>query len=322
MATTSLFDLAILDRADQYTGLIEDVTTLPKEFETIPVHKRAGFYYYTAKRTGLPPVQFRNVNAGVASSKSNYKQEIKQMMPIDGRVEMDEMVFDADPGTVGNLFQLEVAGLIRSAAITLGVQTWYGTSADSSGFVGLRSQLADTVQASTGTGAITTSAYLISLDPKEGVRFDVGQNGDFAVSTPVRLLLPDANNSSLSLFKWVANLKAWIGLNAMSNLSAWAVTGVSNASAAAWLTDDKANQLWAKIPVARRHNLCWYMNRFAHSYLQRSRSTINLGIPGGLTAASYQTASAAGTPAFAEPPDRLAGYPIHVSDSIINTETN
>ena len=112
MATTSLFDLAILDRADQYTGLIEDVTTLPKEFETIPVHKRAGFYYYTAKRTGLPPVQFRNVNAGVASSKSNYKQEIKQMMPIDGRVEMDEMVFDADPGTVGNLFQLEVAGLI------------------------------------------------------------------------------------------------------------------------------------------------------------------------------------------------------------------
>ncbi len=40
MANITLYDLAILDRADSYTGLIEDVTTLAPEFRTIGTHER------------------------------------------------------------------------------------------------------------------------------------------------------------------------------------------------------------------------------------------------------------------------------------------
>ena len=322
MATTSLYDLYILDRADQYTGLIEDVTTLAPEFDTFAAHKRSGTWYKIAKRTTVPTVQFRNVNAGVVPSKSQFKSEIKEMLFLDAIINMDEAVWDADPETVGALWQLEVAGFIRSMGITIGAQTWYGTSADSSGFAGVRSQLAFTTQAT--TGASTTSAYLCWMDEKEGCRYDVGMDGQLAVSAPFRQQVTDPNASTKSFFAWVGNLKGWIGYNQMSNLSAFAVTGITNASNSTyWLKDDFASQLLAQIPVARRNNLRWFMNRSAESYLQRSRSTVNVGIPSATyVMGSMQAADAAGRPAFSPLPNQLAGYPITLTDSILNTETN
>lgn len=324
MATTSLYDLAVLDRADEYTGLIEDVTTLAPEFEVFAAHKRPGTWYKTVKRTTLPSVQFRNSNAGVPTSKSGYKSEIKEMFFLDARLNMDEAVWEADAAHLGSLWQLEAAGAIRASSILLGQQVYYGTSADSSGFTGLRSQLAGSVQASTGTGAITSSAYLVWMDEKEGCRFDVGMDGQFAISAPFRQQVQDPNDltNTKSYFAYVGNLKAWIGFNVMSNLSAWAVTGISNAATTAWMTDDKAAQLLSTIPVARRQNLRWFMNRSGESYLQRSRSTVNLGIPSGSALGSYQAAGADGRPAFSPLPNSCLGYPITLTDSILNTETN
>jgi len=318
MATTSLYDLAILDRADEYTGLIEDVTTLAPEFEVFGAHKRAGTWYKTVKRTTLPTVQFRNSNAGTTASKSTFKSEIKQMFFLDARLNMDEAVWEADSAHLGSLWQLEAAGAVRAASILIGQQTWYGTSADSSGFTGVRAQLANTVAAGGTTNS--TSAYLVWMDEKEGVRYDVGMDGQFAISAPFRQQIADPADSTKAYFAYVGNLKAWIGLNVMSNLSAWAVTGVTS-TASQWLTDDKASQLVAKIPVARRSNLRWFINRSSESYLQRSRSTINVGQIGTGTA-SYQPANAAGTPAFSPLPNMLVGYPITLTDSVLDTETN
>jgi len=318
MATTSLYDLAILDRADEYTGLIEDVTTLAPEFEVFSAHKRANTWYKTVKRTTLPSVQFRNSNAGTTASKSTFKSEIKQMFFLDARLNMDEAVWEADSAHLGSLWQLEAAGAIRAASILLGQQTWYGTAADSSGFTGIRAQLANSVAAGGTTNS--TSAYLVWMDEKEGVRYDVGMDGQFAISAPFRQQIADPADSTKAYFAYVGNLKAWIGLNVMSNLSAWGVTGVTS-TASQWLTDDKASQLVAKIPVARRSNLRWFINRSAESYLQRSRSTINVGQISTGTA-SYQPANAAGTPAFSPHPNSLMGYPITLTDSILDTETN
>ena len=120
----------------------------------------------------------------------------------------------------------------------------------------------------------------------------------------------------------MGNLKGYVGYNQMSNLSAFSVSGIDNTSPTYWMKDDLAAQLLAQIPVARRSNLRWFMNRSCHSYLQRSRSTVNLGIPGAATLGSYQAADAAGRPAFSQLPESCIGYPITISDSILNTETN
>ena len=319
MATTSLYDLAILDRADEFTGLIEDVTTLAPEFEVFAAHKRPGTWYKTVKRTTLPTVQFRNVNAGTTASKSGYKSEIKEMYFLDARLNMDEAVWEADSAHLGSLWQLEAAGAVRAASILLGQQTWYGTSADSSGFTGVRAQLADSVAAGGTTNS--TSAYLVWMDEKEGVRYDVGMDGNFAISQPFRQQVVDPNDSTKAFFAYVGNLKAWVGLNVLSNLSAWAVTGVTTTSTQ-WLTDDRASQLLAKIPVARRNNLRWFINRTTQSVLNRSRTTINPGITTYSAAYSMQPADAHGRPAFAPLPETCLGYPITLTDSVLNTETN
>jgi hypothetical protein len=319
MATTSLYDLAILDRADEYTGLIEDVTTLAPEFEVFSAHKRPGTWYKTVKRTTLPTVQFRNSNAGVTAAKSGYKSEIKQMFFLDGRLNMDEAVWEADPAHLGSLWQLEAAGAMRAASILIGQQTWYGTSADSSGFTGVKAQLADTVKA--GGTTSSTSVCLVWMDEKEGVRYDVGMDGQFAISAPLRQQVADPADATKAFFAYVGNLKAWVGLNVMSNLSAWAVTGV-DATSGNWMTDDDASQLLAKVPAARRNGLRWFMNRTAESTLQRSRSTINPGITTYQAPFAMQPSDAGGRPAFAPLPNSCLGYPITLTDSLLNTETN
>lgn len=317
MATTSLYTLAVLDRADEYTGLIEDVTTLAPEFSTFSAHKRPGNWYKTVKRTTLPTVQFRNANAGTTASASTYKSEIKQMFFLDARLQMDEAIQEADAAHLGALWQLEAEGAVRASSILLGQQTWYGTSADSSGFTGIRSQLSNTVAA--GGTTSSTSAYLVWMDEKEGVRYDVGMDGQFAISAPLRQQVTDPNDSTKAYFAYVGNLKVWVGLNQLSNLASWAVTGVS---ATYVMTDKLASQLLAKIPVARRNNLRWFLNRSAQSYLNLSRSTINPGITTYSAAYALQPSDGGGRPAFAPLPDSCLGYPITLTDSILDTETN
>lgn len=325
MATTSLLDLAVLDRADEYTGLIEDVTSLAPEFTTFGAHRRPGTWYKIVKRTTLPTIQFRNSNAGVTTSKSGYKSEIKQMFFMDGRLNMDESVWDADTAHLGALWQLEAAGAVRSASILIGQQTWYGTSSDSAGFTGVRSQLSNTVDAGYHSSAASTSAYLVWMDEQHGCRYDVGMDGQFAISAPLRQQITDPNDSTKAYFAYVGNLKAWIGFNVGSNLSCWGITGIASAAVANWMTDDKASQLLAKIPVARRSNLRWFMNRTTESFLQRSRSTFNVGIfaTGGTNnPMSVQPANAGGYPAMSPLPSSCIGYPITLTDSILDTETN
>lgn len=319
MANPTLIDLAALNRTDSYTGLVEDVTTLAPEFSTFSAHARSGWFYEVVRRIALPTAQFRITNAGVNTSKSTYKKDVKEMFYIDTQLQIDEAIWKADPGNVGSIWMNEAAGAMRSASILIGQQTYYGTSADAAGFVGIRSQLAYTIAA--GGTTSSTSAYLCNMDAQQGCRYDVGMDGQFAISAPQRQQVVDTVNSGKTYFAYVGNLNAWVGYNQISNLSSWAVTGVTTTQAQ-WLTDSFGSQLLAKIPMARRGNLRWFINRTAASTLQRARSTVNIGIVASNPTASYQAAGADGRPAFSPLPDNLVGYPITVTDSILDTETN
>lgn len=318
MANLTLYDLAVLQRNDPYTGLIEDVTTLAPEFTTLAAQKRSGWWYTIVKRTGLPTAQFRPVNQGVTASKSTYKKEVKEMLFIDTQLQMDEAVWDADDASVGAAWQLEAEGAVRASSILIGQQTWYGTTADAYGFNGITSQLSYAVKGNQTTNS--TSAYLVWQDPKEGVRYDVGKDGSFAISPPMRQQIVDVNNSGKTLFAYVGNLKAYVGLFVGSSYSCWGVTGVTSNTRAYnnGLTDAMAIQLVSYIPIARRSNLRWFLNRTTMSTLQQNRSAVTTGT--GF--AQYVAAGAGGAPAYSPIPESLVGYPITVTDSILNTETN
>jgi hypothetical protein len=317
MSNFSLFDLATLNRNDRYTGLIEDVTTLPKEWDTIQAVPRDGTWYEIVKRVGLPPAQFRMPNKGVTTSKSTYKKEIKEMLFTDTIINVDEAIWDADDSSVGTIWMNEAAGALQAVGILIGQQVYYGTSADANGFIGLRSQLSFVAKAGGTTN--TTSAYLLWEDTKHGIRFDVGRNGSFEISAPMRQQVFDASNNPY--FAYVGNMKGWVGLFVGSSLSTYAVTGITttvSSPSTNGLTDALAQQLYSNIPEARRNQLRWYMNRTAESVLQQNRNamTPSTGV------AQYQPAGADGRPAYSPLPEYLIGWPIEISDSILNTETN
>jgi hypothetical protein len=124
MPNITLFDLFTLNLNDPYTGLIEDVTTLPKEWTTISAVPREGTSYEICKRTTLPAAQFRIPNQGVTTSKSSYKKENKEMLFVDSIINMDESLWEADKGELGTVWQLEVAGLAQALPILIGQQTY------------------------------------------------------------------------------------------------------------------------------------------------------------------------------------------------------
>jgi hypothetical protein len=314
MALLSLYDLVTRQYSDPLTGLVEDVTIFAPEFSEIPVVTRPGITYRVLKRTALPTSQFRIANQGVTPGKSAYKSVIKEMYFLDAPIVLDESVRKGDDGTAGDLLAQESQGVLQSSIILIGSQFYYGTSSDSNGFSGLRTQISGQVAAGGTTN--TTSAYAVWLNP-HGVCFDVGKDGEIALPPFQRYLIPDGITTGAYFFGWASNLSCYIGLSVKSNYSVWAVTGISDHQTTPPtydqpLTDKLAAGLVALIPLTRRNGLKWFMNRKSHWMLQQSRSAVN-----------YQVAGAAsGTPAWSSPPTALEGYPIVVTDSITNTEDN
>lgn len=322
MIFPTLFDLAVLQRNDQDTGMIDDVTTLPREWDVIAAHPREGTWYKIVKLVGLPSGGFRSPNQGVTSSKAIWTNAIKEMLFLDMQMIVDEAIWDGDDASAGSIWSLEAAATMRAAAIVIGQQFYYGTSGDPKGFAGIRSQLAYSVSAGTTGTANSTSAYMVWGDEREGVRFDVGKNGSFALSPPFRQWVTDPNDSTKGFFAYVGNLKAYIGLFVGSNLSAWSISGIPGDATNVPITplDTYAQQLYAHIPQKRRNNLRWFMNRTSEAILQQKRSAVfNTS---STILGSAVPADAAGRPMFSPLPNMLNGWPIEITDSILNTETN
>jgi hypothetical protein len=120
------------------------------------------------------------------------------------------------------------------------------------------------------------------------------------------------------------NLSCWIGLTVGSNYSVYGVTGLSGPGVTTYtLTDRLGIQLVSYVPLTRRQGLMWFMNRNAHAQLVQSRMTVNVSgaYNGGLPFSTQKIESGADAGVY---PDggMLAGYPICVTDSVSNTETN
>lgn len=306
----SLWELATLQRNDVFTGLVEDVTTYAPEFSMIPVVRRTGTWYTIVRRTALPASGFRAINNGVNAGKSTFKKEIKEMFFLDSQIEVDEAVYKGQDGTAGDILSIESQGALQQTVITIGAQFYYGTSSSATGaaqgFPGMRSQLSGVITAGATTNS--SSAYLLWLNP-QGVHFDVGNDGEFAMAPFFRQRVSaPAAGATGSLFAWVSNISCFIGASVISTWSVWAVVGID---ATHKLTDTIAAQLISLIPLNRRQGLVWFMNPQTYYGLQSSRTSIG-----------NQPSNGDGAPAWSTPPEKCNGYPIIQTNSITNTESN
>lgn len=300
----TLVDLAARTGSDALVGLIEDVVTVAPEFQVMPVLTRSGTSYKLTRRTALPPSGFRSVNEGVAGGKSTYVQETKSMYYLDAQLEVDEAIVKGDDRAIGDVLTDEAAGALESSIITIGSQVYYGVSASAKGFVGLDQQLSDDTVYAGGTSN-TTSAYLVDLSTR-GVHLVVGRDGRIEMPEWRMQRLTDADGNAY--MGYVSNISAYMGLNVGSEHAVYRVRGIDETNK---LTDALGHKCLKNVPLRRRGgNLRWMMNKTAAYTLQLSR-----------TAVGQQAAGGGGAPAFAPAPTELAGIPIILTDSLVDTET-
>jgi hypothetical protein len=292
-------------------GLIEDVTTYAPEFSVVPAITRPGTVYRVTRRTDLPASAFRAVNDAATLGKSAFKQELKEMFFLDTTLQVDEAAVLADDGSAGDFLTQEAQAALQAATITIGKQMYYGTTADAKGFVGLQTQSVG--KWPTGGTTNSTSAYLVWLNP-QGVQFVVGKNGN--ISLPAWARQAVTPTTTTQKFCWVSNLSGFIGLQVGSAAAVWRVSGIT---AAAPLTDARGAGLLSKVPLSRRNGLRWFMNRMAAYTLAASRASLGFAAP---TSGGSPTQQIGPMWPFMNIPEQLAGVPITVTDSLVDTETN
>lgn len=299
----TLLDIAKRTNNDRVIGTVEEVTTFAPEIRDIVARTKAGTSYNIHRRTALPRGAFRSANEGTALTNSTTEQVLAQMFFFDTPLQVDEAIVKADDGELGDILAFEAVGAVQGSFDYLGTQVWYGDNATSKGFDGLENSVYDQVNA-TGDTAVS-SAYLLWMPPNyQGVHFDIGNNGQMEFPEWMKQRIFDANGNPYSAY--VSNMSFYIGLNISSAQSVWRVANLTSSDP---MTDALGAELMAKVPMSRRSNLRWFMNREVAFQLQKSRSAVG------------QIASGAIGAAFAPMPTECQGVPITITDSLLSNES-
>jgi hypothetical protein len=317
-ALISLLDITKRSGSDQAIGLLEETTTFSPELQTLMGRAISGTSYKATSRT-LPTVAFRKANDGSDTLKSVYKQILSECFILDAQLQVDKAVADAEARggvnvSVGDIMFDEAQAILTASGITIGSQTWYGTSADALGFAGIASLTSALNVTATGapviaaggtTASVQTSAYLVWNNIK-GAHFVWGNNQGFMMEPWRTQQVSGANSKPLTAY--VSNLQGWIGLAVNHTKSVGRIANCEDA-ANKRLTDALGAKLLQYIPIQIQNSggLRWFMNQQAAYQLQLSRSA--------------GTAITAAAPlAFAPMPTDLGGIPITITNSITNTE--
>ncbi len=334
-APITLLDIAERKNGNKVAALIEDVVIAAPEWGLIPAITVDGTSYDMLRRVGLPHGRFRPVGDGVPMLKSEWSRETKPMGYFDDQLRIGQDIVLAqsrgNDAVIPDVLADEASANVTGSMIYFGTQTYYGTMYDPAGFLGLNAMVSDNRTAAQvtanvinpadinagGAAGSTSSAYLCYFDDNptspKGLHFAIGLGGKMAFGDWMKLqsmIGTDANGHAKFRTDWTNAFEFYCGLNVGSK---YAVFRIRNIDLTHPLTDGLAAQLISAIPVARRNNLRWLMNRTAAFSLQQARSNANVavvtpGVPqGGLYAAL---------------PTELGGYPITVTDSLLNTETD
>jgi len=314
----TLLDITKMNGTDPAVGIIEEVRTFAPEANVIGGRTIRGTTYKGLVRTALPSAPtFRRANEGTAVAKSNWDQRVNQCFFFDGQMRVDEAVLDASEFGPEWALANEASGIIRQKLIALGTQVYYGNpSTTDFGFAGLTylydpAAMEITANATGSLGATTSSAWLVVNMP-DSVEFIYGNNQGLQLKQWVPQYI-SATNSQYRAF--LNNLSGYVGLSFNYTKAACRIKNLVSFGTASntGLTDALVARALALFPVGTvpTHLFC---NRAQRLYLQLSRSPVY-----GTTGGSAITATDALK--FSTVPMESNGIPLHVTDSLIQTET-
>lgn len=247
----NLLDIAKLNGSDAVVGLIEEVIDQVPELGIFPARTISGTSFKTVTRTGLPSVGFRGANEGVTPSKSTFVSKVIEMYILDGQIEVDKAVADADERGAAHIQAIESVGVGLAALIELSKQIYYGTSNDSKGFPGLKAFTpfgGDYTKNAGGTTAATASSVY-------GVRFGDqdasmlwGNNTTLTLGDWMTQQLTDGNGKKYT--GYVNSLGGWAGLQLANKYCAGRICNLT-ADSGKGLTEDLIHEFLDLFPAAK-----------------------------------------------------------------------
>jgi hypothetical protein len=285
--------------------LIEDSLVAAPEARIVPARTISGYMYKSLHRTTIPTVGFRDANEGTAAVQSVYKQRLHETFVVDASSEIDVAVAEAAEDGADVVLARAASGMLQGAFRGMGSQFFYGTAttvetsiagSPTKGFQGLNELVGtDLIVDKAGTGSARSSVWGVKFGA-EGVQWVVGNNGTIQTDDPRIVRVTDSNSNPYDA--WRTPLRFNMGLY-VANQN---VLGrIKNITAAATLDDDDMYSLLSKFPVGVMPD-AWFMSRRSLEQLRASRTATNI----------------IGSPAPV--PDSVAGIPIIVTDSILDTE--
>lgn len=289
--------------------VVEQVIVNVPELNVFPVRTVKGTSYQTLKRTGLPTVQFSMMNQGFDPSKSTTELGKFECFPFGGRIECDKRVADQYEGGRSAYFAFEAKGITLSSMLTLGRQIFYGAGGEiDKGFPGLKAFLpngaAQTINAGGTTANTASSVYFVKFGTEDAVSLIAGEDGDiFELREPREETIKDKDGKNMDGL--TSQMDGWTGLQVANVYSVGRILNLTN-DAGKGLTDKLGYDYRETVPVGWQPDFC-FMSRRSLGQLQRSRNPISNNSNQAL--------------AYASIPTDLAGIPIIVTDSIVNTDS-
>lgn len=290
--------------------------------------------------TGLPTVDYRALNQGVTTSKSQTAQITEPLSIIEARSEVDIDLAMLNGNTAEFRFG-ESQAFLEAMNQKMATELFYGNPlTDSKAFRGLApryngllgNNAQNIVNAGGTVAAKQTSVWLVcwgqqtvfGIFPKGSaaglVHEDLGRQTSYDTGTTGERMEVYADRyqwkTGLAVKDWryavrICNLQVAGGSNDVNEL-----TGIHAPSASSAVVTNLLHQMakaLGRIPTGNMGRCAWYMNRTVYTALMRL--ALESGVNSGLMITTAATE-------FGTPQNTLSflGYPIRQCDSLLNTE--
>lgn len=311
MAVLTLLDIAQRNKSPEI-GIIEQGTIAVPEVKVIPSKIIDGLSFWQTIRTGRPRGAFRNINAGVTPSKSDYVSKEVALKLYSNVMRYDEALESIDKR--GNLETEEMMGAYIDALEQHAKALWYGANA-THGVTGAFPGLLDLVDSNmvydaTGTASnAAASAWLVCYGDRQ-VSHVFGNGSPFSFSAWGSTLMADPKDSTKFLPYRTSTMNVYSGVACADMYSFGRIKNLT-ADSGKGLTFAKMEALKALFPVGKikmgniegTSNCAWFVTKRSYQQLQ----------------ASLTATSPTGMPAPYPKADN-DGIPIYVTEALADTE--
>ncbi len=313
MGLPTLLDIVRMNGSDAAAGLVDEASKAVPEVRLGAARTIKGLNYPQKVRTGVPTVNFRNVNEGTAVAGSTWEQRLVECYLLNPQFEVDKAAADAYEDGAAAYLAEEALGITEGSMQALGKAFFYGphaTFGKAKGFPGLlqcHDDINMVVDAGGTTDNVATSVWLVRWGPLD-VRWVLGQGGRAEVTDPVECRLTDAAGNPFTGLRQELYMRPGLQVG-----SIYSVCRIKKLTTDKGLTDALIYDALAKFPSGKGPNAI-YMSRRSLYQLRKSRTATNsTGTPAPIPTDVEGAPNGDGTSA-----ERI---PIFVTDSIVNTET-